>query len=279
MAEDRPGPDDGDVDAVARRGLVAEQPRRAAWPGRRPRAGGPASSSVDRVRARGCRRSRSTTCARPCRHPASRAASRTFAVPTTLTDQNSSWSFASGTWATLCRITSTPSHAVAQRVAVADVADHDLGVGRVGRRLEVEDPDLVAPGQGQVGDDGPEVAAAARDQDRPRHRRLTGRRVQRSRDRGRSGCSRACPRPGPPSARSRGRARAALMSQAIVSLQLAQHVHRLHVAVDRPGAWRRAGRRRRPPSAGEPRPAAARRPRAPRRRGPHAPRRGCRRSS
>jgi len=42
---------------------------------------------------------------------ASRAASSTLAVPTAFTDQKRSRSFASGTWATLCRIASTPSHA------------------------------------------------------------------------------------------------------------------------------------------------------------------------
>jgi hypothetical protein len=43
--------------------------------------------------------------------PASRAASNTLAIPTTLTDQNSSWSLARGTWATLFSTTSTPSQA------------------------------------------------------------------------------------------------------------------------------------------------------------------------
>src|SRR5690606_22628055 len=41
----------------------------------------------------------------------SRAARSTLAVPVTLTDQNRSRSLASGTWATLLRTTSTPSHA------------------------------------------------------------------------------------------------------------------------------------------------------------------------
>jgi hypothetical protein len=44
--------------------------------------------------------------------PASRAASRMLAVPTTFTDRNSALSRASGTWATLLKTTSTPSNAL-----------------------------------------------------------------------------------------------------------------------------------------------------------------------
>ena len=101
---------------------------------------------------------------------ASRAATSTLAVPPTFTSSNSARSLASGTWATLWKTTSTPSHARAHRGAVADVAGDELGAGqRRAGRVQVEDADRVTAGEGLLGEHGAEVAAAAGDQDRARH--------------------------------------------------------------------------------------------------------------
>src|SRR5690606_28304972 len=65
-----------------------------------------------------------------------------------------------------------------QRVEVADVAGDvvDVRLGPGGserapgpRRVQVEDPDLVTPRQGEVGEDRAEVAAAPGDQDGAGH--------------------------------------------------------------------------------------------------------------
>ena len=101
--------------------------------------------------------------------PASRAASSMLAVPVTFTDSNRSLSLASGTWATLWKTTSTPSKAPRTAVRVADVRldELDLGTARelVGW-VQVEDAHLVAAGVERLaGEHGPEIAAAAGDED------------------------------------------------------------------------------------------------------------------
>ena len=87
VAEDGAGPDDRDVEPVGG-GLPAQRLRLELGPavglqrpGRR--------LLVDRVLRRGCRRWRWSRCAPPWRRRRPRAASSTWAVPVTFTDQNS----------------------------------------------------------------------------------------------------------------------------------------------------------------------------------------------
>ena len=106
VAEDRARPHDRHVEPVARR-RRGTPTRRRAWRGRTPPPAwarwwaAPGWSRARRTR-------RSTTCARPCRRRRAGAASSSTRVPSTLTVRSSSWSLASGTWATLWNTTSTP---------------------------------------------------------------------------------------------------------------------------------------------------------------------------
>ena len=168
--------------------------------------------------------------------PASRAATSTFAVPTTLTDQNSSRSLASGTWATLWSTTSTPSHGRraprrgrGRRPATNSTPSATRRRAGSGRRSRTSVAARQRPARpGRV----PKYPLP------PVTRTRRGPSERDRRARGTSGCSPACRRAGSSAGRSRARAGPGLMSHGDRVLQLAEHVHGLHVAAR--GLQRRA---------------------------------------
>ena len=174
VAEHRAGPHDRDVEPGGDR-IVAQRARLEAWRGRRARADGNGVLSVTGL----CSGMPNTALDDVCTTfatRASRAADQHVggSADVHLVEQRAV--LGQGHLGDVVEHDVDALTGGAHRLLVAHVARDELGAGeRRSGRVEVEDPDRVSPGERQFGQDGPEVTAAARDQDGASHQRRSPR--------------------------------------------------------------------------------------------------------